>query len=133
MGKFNEMSVIQSNNQQLEFVPSSVYLGGQPASLVWRTRLGPVEIVQSGYEDETKSVLVVVLSNGDRYRCKVETFGGRKFPFYLIDALALVTGSGTRVELCVAVSNRINSQAAPGFFCGLRIAGSKTDRGLISL
>ena len=76
MGKFNEMTIIENVQSQAEFVPSNVMLGGVPTSIVWRSRLGPVKVVQAGYKDATKSALVIVLEDGSRYTCLSATFGG---------------------------------------------------------
>lgn len=132
MGKFNQMTIIENVQSQAEFVPSNVMLGGIPTSIVWRSRLGPVKIVQAGYKDATKSALVVVLEDGSRYTCLSATFGGGEMPSYLIEAVKTVIASGQSVELCVAINPR-TGQAAAGYFCGFRLAGSNTDAGLISL
>jgi len=132
MGKFNNMAVISQIEAQSEFVPTNVWLNGIPAKIVWRNSLGPVEIVDAGYEDESRTTLVIVLNNGKRFKCRAATFNG-SFPFHLIDAISSVTGSGKKVELCVAIGTHRDAKASPDFFCGLRIAGSRTDAPLISL
>lgn len=132
MGKFNQMTIIENVQLQSEFVPSNVMLGGVPTSIVWRSRLGPVKIVQAGFKDATKSALVIVLEDGSRYTCLAATFGTQSMPFDLVTAVKDVMASDQAVELCVAVNPR-SGQAAAGYFCGLRLAGSKTDTDLISL
>jgi len=132
MGQFKQMAIIEAEQQASEFVPSNPQINGQPTSLVWRNRLGPVKIVDAGYTDESKTELVIVLANGQRFTCLSSTFGGGSIPQQLRDATKLVLASGQLVELCVA-RNPVTRNVAPGYFCGFRLAGSKSGTGLIGL
>ena len=133
MGKFNQMTIIDPvPTQAAEFVPSHPQIGGQPTSIVWRTGLGPVKIVTAGFTDQSKTELVIVLADGKRYKCLSATFGGGSMPHQLVEAVKIVQASGQLVELCVAL-NPSTRRPAASYFCGFRLAGSKTDADLISL
>jgi len=135
VGKFNQMTIIDPDllpDAMAEFVPSRPQIGGQPTSIVWRTGLGPVKIVNAGFTDQSRTELVIVLADGKRYKCLSATFGGGSMPHQLVEAVKLVQASGQLVELCVAL-NPVSRRAAPNYFCGFRLAGSKTDADLISL
>ena len=115
-----------------EFVPTNVFIGDQPTKIVWRNRLGAVKIVDAGYEDRDKTVLVIVLDSGVRYKCKAATFARSEFPQSFISAINTLKASGQEVELCVAISPR-TGKAKEGFFCGFRLPLPKSNTGLISL
>ena len=108
-----------------EFVPSEVYLNGRKAEVVFRTQLGPVEIVGA---ERQGSFLRIQLASGDVYKCKAETFGGSEFPSEFLLAVEEAFLSGGLVELAVAV--KPGGRAAPEYFCGLRVPQGRVTRDL---
>lgn len=114
--------------ENLDFVPSAVYLGGRKAELVWRSQLGPVTLVGAKREG---SFLRVQTSSGAVFKCKAETFGGSDFPSEFLDSIAHAVRGGYSVELCVAA--KLGGRAAPEYFCGLRLPVSRDLTGLLDL
>jgi hypothetical protein len=108
-----------------EFVPSVAYLNGRKADVVFRTQLGPVEIVGA---DRQGSFLRIQLASGDIYKCKAETFGGSDFPVDFLMAIREAYQNAELVELAVAV--KPGGRAAPEYFCGLRLPQGRVTRDL---
>ena len=121
MGKFNQASLVTINSAVEGFVPQAVWLQGRRAEVVWRSRLGGVQIVSA--KQVAPNLITILLNDGQVFKCKSETFGG-SFPPAFVDAIRSAFMNSTTVELCVAVSS--GGRAAEGFFCGLREASSTT-------
>jgi len=120
MGKFNQMTVVAAETQELAtFVPSVPTIGGVPTSVVWRNQQGVGTIVAGG---AVGNDIKIRLDNGNEYVCKPATFGG-VFPEAFLNALREAHANQVKVVLCVAVNPR-TGRAAEGYFCGLRPAGT---------
>ena len=115
-----------------EYVPEVAYINGRKADVVFRTQLGPVEIVGA---ERQGSFLRIQLSGGEIYKCKAEVFGGTEFPREFLQAIESAYINGIKVELAVAVQAGRDHRgrpfrAAQDYFCGLREPMGRTTRDL---
>jgi hypothetical protein len=128
MGQFNQIAIIESIKDQMEYIPTVALLNGQPGQIVPRSQLGPVVIAKAGYTPRTnRQQVTIVLTNGRSYKCNADVFpGGEGFPLQFIDALTSCQASAEKVMLYVVKDPDPTRFAARDYFCGVSLA-SRTE------
>lgn len=131
MGKFNQMTVVATQTQELAtFMPSNPVLNGQPTTVVWRNQQGVGKIVAAGSVDGN---IKIRLDTGAEFTCKADVFGG-VFPEAFINALREAHANQVEIVVCTAVTpNKISLRGgavfSPNFFCGIKPAGASALNG----
>ena len=126
MGKFNQMTVVATQTQELAtFAPSNPVLNGQLTTVVWRNQKGVGKIVAAGSVDGN---IKIRLDTGAEFTCKADVFGG-VFPEAFINALREAHANQVEIVVCTAATpGRIGPRGekvfSENFFCGIKPAGA---------